>query len=221
MVDQNKNKTDNSMYLAASIDKLMIITKEGFSKTEMQANDFGTLIGKTLFVTTDDFSKIEDLRQHRTKNALRLSTAYARSLFRHSAQNLLDNRQVNYARFAQSDEKIDGASAALSLCGVALKGYIKEKTVEGLMLPDTITKIRDNAFWECTSLTSVNIPDSVTSIGDSSFYRCKSLTSVTIPYSVTSIGDSAFSSCKKLTSVRLPKNVNIGKDAFKDTKVKL
>ena len=41
--------------------------------------------------------------------------------FRHSAQNSLDNRQVNYARFAQSDEKIDGASAALSLCGIALK----------------------------------------------------------------------------------------------------
>ena len=32
----------------------------------------------------------------------------------------LDNRQVNCARFAHSDEKIDGASAALSLCGIAL-----------------------------------------------------------------------------------------------------
>ena len=40
--------------------------------------------------------------------------------FRHSAQNSLDNRQVNCARFAHSDEKIDGASAALSLCGIAL-----------------------------------------------------------------------------------------------------
>ena len=68
------------------------------------------------------------LRQHRTKNALRLSTTSAAPegsalgvlFFRHSAQNSLDNRQVNYARFAQSDEKIDGASAALSLCGIAL-----------------------------------------------------------------------------------------------------
>ena len=46
------------------------------------------------------------LRQHRTKSAYRLS---------------LDNRQVNCARFAQSDEKTGGASAALSLCGIALK----------------------------------------------------------------------------------------------------
>ena len=44
----------------------------------------------------------------------------------HSAQNLLDNRQVNCARFAQSDEKIDGASAALSLCGIALIKAPKE-----------------------------------------------------------------------------------------------
>jgi len=69
------------------------------------------------------------LRQHRTKTALQLSTtsvapegsALGVLFFRHSAQNSLDNRQVNYARFAQSDEKIDGASAALSLCGIALR----------------------------------------------------------------------------------------------------
>ena len=68
------------------------------------------------------------LGQNRWENALRLSTAYAAPegsalgvlFFRHSAQNSLDNRQVNYARFAQSDEKIGGASAALSLCGIAL-----------------------------------------------------------------------------------------------------
>ena len=66
-------------------------------------------------------------RQHRTKTALRLSTTSAAPegsalgvlFFRHSAQNSLDNRQVNYARFAHSDEKIDGASVALSLCGIA------------------------------------------------------------------------------------------------------
>jgi hypothetical protein len=51
--------------------------------------------------------------QHRWENALRLSTAYAAPegsalgvlFFRHSAQNSLDNRQVNYARFAQSDDR--------------------------------------------------------------------------------------------------------------------
>ena len=42
------------------------------------------------------------------------------TLFRHSSQNSIDDRQVNYARFAQSDEKIGGASVALSLWRIAL-----------------------------------------------------------------------------------------------------
>ncbi len=41
----------------------------------------------------------------------------------------------------------------------------------------------------CDGLTSVTIPNSVTSIGDEAFYDCTSLTNVTIPNSVTSIGD--------------------------------
>ena len=41
--------------------------------------------------------------------------------FRHLAQKSLDNRQVDCGISIQSDEKIDCASAAPSLCGVALE----------------------------------------------------------------------------------------------------
>jgi len=41
-------------------------------------------------------------------------------IFRHLAQKFLDIRQYAFGISVQSDEKSDSASAALSLCGIAL-----------------------------------------------------------------------------------------------------
>ena len=83
------------------------------------------------------------------------------------------------------------------------------------VIPNGVTWIRDYAFSECRSLTSVTIPKNVTSIGDYAFWQCYSLTSVTIPDSVNSIGDGAFSGCDGLTSITIPNSVtSIGDFAF-------
>ena len=55
--------------------------------------------------------------------------------------------------------------------------------------------ICDDAFYDCTGLTSVVIPDGVTEIGGAAFRGCTSLTSVVIPDSVTLIDDGAFEGC--------------------------
>ena len=101
----------------------------------------------------------------------------------------------------------------------------KRGTIEGnLVIPDTINhmgntfkvvSVGNEAFRNCSSLTSVTIPNSVTSIGDYAFSHCSSLTSVTIPNSVTSIGNSAFCYCTGLTSVTIGNSVTgIGNSAF-------
>jgi hypothetical protein len=66
-------------------------------------------------------------------------------------------------------------------------------------IPNSVTTIGDEAFLDCTGLTSITIPNSVTMIGEESFGGCIGLTSVTIPNSVTAIGWRAFSECTGLS----------------------
>ena len=58
----------------------------------------------------------------------------------------------------------------------------------------------NNAFSDCTSLTSVIIGEGVTRIGDFAFYGC-GIASIEIPASVTSISVGVFYDCGNLTSV--------------------
>ena len=76
-----------------------------------------------------------------------------------------------------------------------------------------VTKVRDYAFWFCSSLTSITIPNSVTSIGASAFSNCKTLTQITIPDSVTSISGFAFTSCG-FTQITLPNNLKSIEDSL-------
>ena len=89
---------------------------------------------------------------------------------------------------------------------VVINGILYDGTAcEGdISIPDGVTSIDYEAFYKCTSLTSITIPDSVTNIGSYAFSGCTNLTSITIPDSVTSLGSYAFSGCKKLTILGYP-----------------
>jgi hypothetical protein len=85
----------------------------------------------------------------------------------------------------------------------------------GYAIPNSVTNIGYEAFFDCTSLTSVTIPDSVTSIAEGAFSACRSLTRVWIGNGITRIGVDVFSYCLSLTSVTIPDSVtNIGGCAF-------
>ena len=73
--------------------------------------------------------------------------------------------------------------------------------VTSVTIPNSVTKIGQQAFYHCTNLKSIVIPNSVTDIGYQAFHNCYGLTSVTMGNGVTNIGSSAFSSCEELKKV--------------------
>ena len=97
---------------------------------------------------------------------------------------------------------------------------LKNKNLTELSIPKVIaeksvTRIGNNAFSNCISLTSVKIPDSVVSIGTNAFRGSNLLTSVAIPNGVTLIGYGTFYGCTSLMSITIPNSVTyIGYNAF-------
>ena len=119
------------------------------------------------------------------------------------------------------------------------KLYLNDTLITELVIPESVTKIKDYAFMRCQSITSVEIPNSVTKIGQSAFSECVNLKTVTLPTGITAISDncfkgtgisnikipegvtniglSAFAGCSSLSTVELPVSLKkIGSNAFKD-----
>ncbi len=86
-----------------------------------------------------------------------------------------------------------------------------------ITIPKSVTSIRESAFGKCDSLKEITIPDSVTNIESYAFYRCSSLINLTIPNSITSISGAVFEECRSLASITIPESVtSIGGDAFNE-----
>lgn len=58
--------------------------------------------------------------------------------------------------------------------------YLNGEEVKDLVIPESITTIKDWAFYRCTGITSVDIPASVTSICYGAFWYCLNLNSIRV-----------------------------------------
>jgi hypothetical protein len=93
--------------------------------------------------------------------------------------------------------------------------YPAGKTETSYTIPDSVTKIENGAFSDCSNLTSIEFPEGLISIGDYAFEDCEGLISIELPESLVSIGNFAFMGCSNLISIELPEGLTtIGKLAF-------
>ena len=84
-----------------------------------------------------------------------------------------------------------------------------------VVIPGSVTKIGERAFFDKRWLLGVTIPRTVTSIGDEAFSDCYYMESITIPESVTVIGSRAFAYCEGLADVTIMNETAvIADDAF-------
>lgn len=104
---------------------------------------------------------------------------------------------------------MDGSVPTVEYCPV-------NKNVKSIAIPNVITingvsckvtKIKNNAFKNCTKLEKVIIGKNILEIGTSAFYGCKKLTSVTMGANIVKIGRDAFKNCTSLRKITIPAKV--------------
>ena len=81
-----------------------------------------------------------------------------------------------------------------------------------------VEKIGENAFRECTNLTTVEMPDSITEVGSSCFMDNSKLENVKLSNNIKIINSQVFFGCTKLNNIELPENLEqISSECFSGT----
>ena len=97
---------------------------------------------------------------------------------------------------------------------IVIPAVYNEKPVTYIGMP-TATTLNDLGIlygFGTTGVKTIVLPDTITHIGVDAFYNCSELTSITIPASVTSIAKEAFYDCDKLESITFANKVGWGVD---------
>jgi len=110
---------------------------------------------------------------------------------------------------SETNELLAGCKNTIIPDGVTSIGhdvFYNCRDLKTVTIPSSVTYIGSYAF-AATGITSIVIPNSVTDMGQYSFSGCLDLTSATFSDGATIIGNAMFSFCPKLTNVTIPNSM--------------
>ena len=96
-----------------------------------------------------------------------------------------------------------------AVASISKEAFKDCQALTGIVIPDSVSMIKDAAFRNCSSLINVTLGNGLILIGNDAFQSCESLTEIHIPDSVLSIGIGAFMNCSSLTEVTLSENIRL------------
>lgn len=153
----------------------------------------------------------EDEEEEKTKSYIYYTSSDGNIVNPTNANGFGANIISNTYENGQGIITFDGA-----VTSIGDNAFLNCSLLTSITIPNSITSIGVHAFDDCESLITINIPNSITSIGEMAFAWCSSLTSIEIPNSLISIENGTFVNCSSLTSVTIPNSVtNIGESAFR------
>lgn len=113
------------------------------------------------------------------------------------------------------DESVWGEYAIAGELSIYWSEDKVKQSLTSVKIPEGITSISGNTFYDCTNLETIEFPSTLTIIGAHAFSFCTALKNVEFPKSLVSISRNAFYGCSSLQTVSFGENVEeIGERAF-------
>ncbi len=203
----------NVLFSKINLNNILDLGKQNFvscdTSLDLDFNEAMTKISDEAFMNTKCFDASKTLN-------LKNVTEIGKKAFLNSSITKIDFnkvKKIDEEAFANSElfDELDFKQvetiedSAFSNCNHLIKG-----------INGNISKIGNKAFYQCSSLKSINLSNSdLKEIGDEAFYQCKKLENINLE-SVETFGSSSFEECKSLDNINLKNAVNIKARAFKD-----
>lgn len=124
--------------------------------------------------------------------------------FEFSNGEVIITEYIGTEREIKIPDKIEGRPVT-----VIGESAFEDYDLESVVIPDSVVKIEENAFYACECLVNVTLSENLKVIEDHAFAHCVSLATIRLPDGLKELGGFVFDGCKKLSQLDLPDNVEL------------